>query len=191
MSTPVPIALSGATRDFASGAAARDDCRDAFEEIVRNHGAALFALAARLTASRNDAEDLAQEALLRAWRSIHRFRGEADVRTWLYRIVVNAHRSMWKRPSLALMTDDIPQPGRGPVEAASRRDLLSRVLRAIDALPKRQRQSILLRVRGGLSIAEIAAVMTIGRGAVKSHLVHARRKLFRRFGAEIGEWGIA
>ena len=135
MGTPLPIILPGPARELTDRASvAREECRADFDTLVREHGAALYALAARMTAVRSDAEDLAQETLYRAWRSIHRFRRDAGVRTWLYRILQNTHRTMWRRPSLALLPAELAHEGGDPEAVASRRDLLSRVLHAIDRL---------------------------------------------------------
>jgi RNA polymerase sigma-70 factor (ECF subfamily) len=191
MNPPVELALRLEPRAVApSDRASAGEERAVFARLVREHGRALFALASRLAARPSDAEDLYQDALLRAWRGLPGFRGDGSARTWLFRILVNAWRSA--RPRLVPASLDREPAGAesaDPLRATSRRDLVARVLAAVDELPRRQRETLLLRARGGLGYDEIAAVMGIRRGAVKSHLVLARRKLLARFGAEIGDLG--
>lgn len=162
-----------------------DEERMRFSRAVLDHGDALFALAVRLAPSRSDAEDLFQEALLRAWRGLPKFRGDAKLSTWLYRILLNVWRKRRPRLAEAAADADTANPRADPARTAARRETVARVLEAVDDLPRRQREALLLRARGGLGYAEIAAAMGIRRGAVKSHLVLARRKLLARFGDEI------
>ena len=184
MSTPAAFSFEIPARSLG-GEAHRED-REEFERLVAGHSAAIYRLALRITGSPADAEDLVQETFLRAWRGIRRFRGEARFRTWLTRILLNANAN--RRRSLARPAPPEPPPGPNgdPAEATARRDLLGRVLDAVHSLPRRQRETILLRARAGLSVAEVAEVLGIGKGVVKVHLSRARRKLVRRFGSEIG-----
>jgi RNA polymerase sigma-70 factor (ECF subfamily) len=191
MSRPIEIALDMSAPETLPLETARQ-VRAEFQRLVREHAPALFRLAIRLGARRDDAEDLVQETFLRAWRGIDRFRGEADVRTWLYRILMNASRDRRRRkPFLRLPANGRAGPGVDPADDAARRDLLARVMAAVSCLPRRQQETLLLRVRGGLSYREIADVLGIREGVVKLHLVRARKKLLRRFGREAAEWGIA
>jgi RNA polymerase sigma-70 factor (ECF subfamily) len=165
--------------------------RQVFADLVRRHAAGLLGLATRLTADRAEAEDLVQETFLKAWRGIARFRRESKVRTWLTRILINtAHDERRKRRPAARFIPDRPGPGAHPADGMARRDLLHRVLDAVSGLPRRQRETLVLRARGGLSHKEIADILGIRPGVVKLHLVHARKSLFRRFGREVSEWGI-
>lgn len=194
MTAPTDMAL-----ELALGRASREGCsadvryreqRAAFQRLVREHLVVLHGLARRLGPEPADAEDLVQETLLRAWRSLRRFRSESDPRTWLYRILVNASRDRWRRQAKALRRASPPRSARDPEGRAIERDAVARVLAAVDTLPRRQRECLLLRVRAGLTHREIAALLSIQEGVVKLHLVHARKKLRRRFGAEVREWGI-
>ena len=168
------------------GGEARREERAEFERLVTCHSASIYRLALRLTESPADAEDLVQETFLRAWRGIRRFRGESRYRTWLVRILLNAAANRRRALGRAAPPEPPPGPNGDPAEATVRRELLRRVLDAVQALPRRQRETILLRARGGLSLDEIAEVLGIGKGVVKVHLHRARRKLLRRFGPEIG-----
>lgn len=164
--------------------------RDAFERLVAEHSDAVWRLALRLAPNRIDAEDLYQEAFLRAWRGIGRFRGEARFGTWITRILVNIAVDRIRRAPPPPAAPPAPR-AVDPADGLACRDLLGRVLSAVAELPRRQRESLLLRARGGLSVAEIARTMKIRPAAVKSHLVAARKKLVAKFGREAAEWGLA
>lgn len=139
--------------------------------------------AARLLGDRAEAEDVAQEAMLRLWRMAPGWRaGEAQVSTWLYRVVTNLctdrQRRRIRRAATAL--DDAPDvadaaPG---VEAAMiEGDRMAALDAALDALPERQRQAVVLRHLEGLSNPEIAAIMEIGVEAVESLTARGKRAL--------------
>lgn len=139
--------------------------------------------AARLLGDRAEAEDVAQEALLRLWRMAPGWRtGEAQVSTWLYRVVTNLctdrQRRRIRRAATAL--DDAPDvadaaPGveAGMIET----DRMAALDAALDALPERQRQAVVLRHLEGLSNPEIAAIMEIGVEAVESLTARGKRAL--------------
>lgn len=186
----IDLTLDRTSQEGASGHVGRDERRVAFQRLVREHLVALHGLARRLGPSAADAEDLVQETLLRAWRGERRFRKEADPRTWLYRILVNASRDRWRRSLRQLRRERVPRPVEDPAGLAIQRDAVSRVLAAVGRLPRRQRECLLLRVRAGMSHREIGDLLGIQPGVVKLHLVHARKTLHRRFGAEVREWGI-
>lgn len=187
MSAPAEIAILAV--ESAAGEASCPE-REAFAGIVREHAVSIFRMASRLVADPADAEDLVQETFLRAWRGIRRFRGEAKVRTWLTRILLNAARDRARRRRPASLSHETPAPGEDHgAHGAARRDLLARVLAAIHVLPRRQRETLLLRARAGLSYAEIAELLGIRPGVVKVHLVRARRKLRKKFGHEIVDAG--
>jgi RNA polymerase sigma-70 factor (ECF subfamily) len=178
-----PIAM---TRSAEFPIAARSDLSEAFSLIARRHTADVYRLAFRMTGSAPDADDLVQETFLRAWRGLPGFRGESAVRTWLIRILLNAageRRRRRKLQQLSVESRDRRIPD--PADDLARRDLVGRVLAAVHSLPRRQREAMLLRARGGLSYREIAEVMAIRPEVVKLHLVAARKKLGRKFGKEI------
>ena len=182
------IALAGEPREGTASDVDLTERRAIFSRLVREHAAVLYGLAYRLAPSPDptEAEDLVQEALLRAWRAFGGFRREADLRTWLYRILVNVSHD--RRRSLARLFRRRPAPRPPPPDPAERmegREVVERVLDAGTHLSRRQRECLLLRVRGNLSYREIAEVLRIREGVVKLHLVHARRKLLDRFGEEV------
>ncbi len=183
----VPMASPPPPRTLAAGS---DEDRRVFARLVREHAGVLPALARRLAGDAAEAEDLVQETYLRAWRGLPRFRAEARFRTWLCRILLNVARDHHRRRPPVPGAGAPAREGPDPAEGLARRDLLRRVLSAVDALPPRQREALLLRVQGGLSYREIAKVLGIRRGVVREHLVRARKKLLARFAKEVAEWGI-
>ncbi len=160
--------------------------RVAFARLVREYAATLHGVALRLVERPTDAEDAVQETFLRAWRALDQFRREAEPRTWLFRILLNACHD--RRRRRLLRRRERPAERAEPTDPAgrtSRRELVDRVFDAVDVLPRRQRECLLLRVRAGLGYEEIALLLDIGVGSVKTHLVQGRRSLVRRFGKEL------
>jgi RNA polymerase sigma-70 factor, ECF subfamily len=189
MSAPIEFAFGLKSRRLAEVVEiAREGDRAAFDQLVREMGPAAWGLAIRLTGRRADAEDLVQEAFLKAFRHIGRLREDQSFRGWLFRILLNTWRDQRRRKEPCLTAPTEVGAGEDAALTLARRDLLRRVLLRIDALPRRQREALLLRVRGGLTYREAALTMGIRKGAVKAHLVQARRKLLRRFGKEIEGW---
>jgi len=156
----------------------------AFEALVMTHAQFVHNLALRVVGNPQDAEDLAQEAFLRAWRALPGFRAEAKFSTWLYRIVTNLCYNHLPRLKKQLAELD---PDEDALQLADERQstetgLLSRELEqvlhnAVDALPESQRLLITLRHTQGLSYTEIAEITGQPLGTVKTGLFRARRAL--------------
>lgn len=151
--------------------------------LTARHLGRVYGFAARLLGDRAEAEDVAQEAMLRLWRAAGVWRaGEAQLSSWLYRVTVNLctdrQRSRARRRTEAL--DDVAEPAddRADTEAA----LLSReradaLQAALATLPDRQRQAVVLRHIEGLSNPEIAAILEVGVEAVESLTARGKRAL--------------
>jgi RNA polymerase sigma-70 factor, ECF subfamily len=164
--------------------AAQQGDRSAFDELVRQTYVDTFTLACRLTGNEEDARDVAQDAYLRAWRGIGRFRGEAQFSTWMYRITANAastytHRRKRQRTEpleeyMAPLEDRIESL---PAPAAESAEALERLSSAIGTLPAKLRHVIVLKDVYGLSHEDIAAELDISVAAAKVRLHRARRKL--------------
>lgn len=153
----------------------------AFEELVRRHADRLYAVVRRLVDSAHDADDVTQEAFLRAWRGIGRFKGDAAFSTWLYRIGVNeAHRRRERHPSPLRETSfdeqaaEPREPRPGPAGEAEHNALRTALERAIAQLHPDLRAPLVLRDIEGLTTAEASAVMELGETAFKSRLHRAR-----------------
>lgn len=160
----------------------KDGDREAFEELVRRHADRLYAVVVRFVADGDEAQEVTQEAFLRAWRSIGRFRGQSQFFTWLYRIGINeAKRRAGRRPPAELFAslDDDPVPeapdwSEAPQLRLEQSDLRDVLERAIRKLPMRYRAAVILRDVEGLSTREAAEVMELGEAAFKSRLHRAR-----------------
>lgn len=155
--------------------------RDAFEELVRRHAERLYAVVLRFVADGDEAQEVTQEAFLRAWRSIPRFEGRSAFFTWLYRIGINeAKRRAGRRPPVPVVSlEDEPVPeapdwSMAPETRAGQRDLRAVLERAIRSLPVEYRATVILRDVEGLSTKEAAEVMDLGEAAFKSRLHRAR-----------------
>ncbi len=165
-------------------AAAQDGDREAFDELVRRTYVDTFTLARRLTGNEEDARDVAQEAYLRAWRGIGKFRGDAQFSTWLYRITANASNNYMRRQrrhrSMPLDEFNDPPELRGetqPEAMAEASELFDRVSAAIDELPEKLRQVVVLRDVYGMTHESIGEELAISVAAAKVRLHRARRKL--------------
>ncbi|WP_420434479.1 RNA polymerase sigma factor [Candidatus Poriferisocius sp.] len=164
--------------------AARRGDRDAFNELVRSTYRDTFALAYRLTGNRDDAGDVVQDAYVRAYRAIRRFRGDSSFSTWMYRITSNCastHLSRRTRQRTEELSSDAPivdlRPEQDPSLRAEAAVLRHNIDRAVRSLPERLRQVVVLRDLHDLSHNEIAAELGITTSAAKVRLHRARQRL--------------
>ena len=165
-------------------AAAKDGDHEAFEELVRVTYAETYTLALRLTGDEEDARDVVQEAYLRAFRGLKRFRGDAQFSTWMYRITANAaatHLGRRARHRHVVLEDDAPiadpRPDHDPSARSDAADLRDRLADALRDLPPRLRAVVVLRDIYDLPHEAIAAELGISESAAKVRLHRARRKL--------------
>jgi RNA polymerase sigma factor (sigma-70 family) len=161
-------------RRFASGDAA------AARDLTLRLAPMVLAHAMRLLGDRAEAEDVTQEALLRLWRIAPDWRpGEAKVSTWLYRVTANlATDRLRRRRGVAL--DSVPEPedtAPGPVAGLQDQARVAALQQALDRLPDRQRQAVVLRHIEGVGNPEIAAIMEISAEAVESLIARGKRAL--------------
>ena len=160
-----------------------DDDQHAFGELVKRHQSAVRGLLRQLT--RTDvalADDLAQETLLRAYKNIRSFRGEARFSTWLYRIAYNCFREdARRRKELVGIDEEQWQAERDPhtVDPGLRHDLMQ----ALNLLPLHERTAVVLCCQNGLSHDEAARVLDIPLGTVKTNILRGREKLKRTLAA--------
>lgn len=157
---------------------------DAFSVLVRRHQDRLWAVALRTTGNPEEAADAVQEAMVKAFRSAAKFRGDSAVTTWLHRIVVNACLDLLRkkkaRPAVPLEEDDHvgaladERPVSDPaVQQAQQMDVLA----ALQELPEDQRAAVVLVDMEGYSIAEVATILDCAPGTVKSRCSRARERL--------------
>ena len=156
-----------------------DDDQHAFGELVRRHQSSVRGLLRQLTrADTALADDLAQEAFVRAYRNIRSFRGEARFSTWLYRIAYNCFREHARRRKEFVGIDEEQlQSEHDPhiVDPGLRHDLMH----ALSLLPLHERTAVLLCCQNGLSHDEAARVLDIPLGTVKTNVLRGREKLKR------------
>jgi RNA polymerase sigma-70 factor (ECF subfamily) len=160
---------------------------EAFNELVKRYQGMTYNVAYRILGNECDAADATQDAFLSAYRAIRRFRG-GSFKAWLMRIVANASydclRRAKRRPTVSLDSGEevdwhecLPDPGELPEGWAERRDLGRRVQRALATLPPRQRVVVVLSDLQGLQYAEIAHILRVPLGTVRSRLSRGRRTL--------------
>ena len=171
----------------------------AFETLVNERSGEIYGLLYRLTENGEEARDLTQETFLRAFQSIVHFRGESDLRTWIYRIAINQARNRWRwwrrrrrdvtvsidapdangRP-LGLITSlkavNVPDPEQNAI--ANERERALR--KALSGLRRVYREAVILRDIEGLAYEEIATALDISVGTVKSRLARGRQELRRK-----------
>ena len=171
----------------------------AFETLVNERSGEIYGLLYRLTENAEEARDLTQETFLRAFQSINHFRGESDVRTWIYRIAINQARNRWRwwrrRRRDATVSLDAPEIGGGRLGLIStlksttvkdpEQDTLANereraLKKALSSLRRVYREAVVLRDIEGFAYEEIAATLQISVGTVKSRLARGRQELRRK-----------
>ena len=162
---------------------------DAFEQLVVRYQKNIYNLTLRMSGNPEDAYDLAQEAFLRAWRSLSSFQFEASFSTWLYRLATNLCIDFLRRQRrgktipLQFEEDDeaqelpLPDPKPGPEEQAILTEDRQAMTDALSALEPAYRMALTMRVIDGLSYQEIAAALEVREGTVKSRIARAREKM--------------
>ena len=160
--------------------------RRAFEALVRRYRKRIFALALHITGSASEADDIAQEVFLKAYRALPEFEGRSQFFTWVYRMTVNRSLNSRRdrarrgedtiddpRIELAVAVDARNDPGR----AAELRQTYARLLRALDSLPADMRTTVILVSLQGLSHGEAGVVQKVSEGTIAWRMHEARRRL--------------
>jgi len=165
---------------------------EAFDRLVDKYASWVYQIAFRMTSNREDADDIAQEAFIRAFSAIGKFKQQSAFSTWLYRIAVNVCQDELKRrkrapqPMSTLQADDDSEDltdqiaadqSSDPAEIVEAKERQRAVQQAIDSLPEHHRIVIILRDLQGLSYEEIAQVLGGRVGTVKSRINRARLAL--------------
>ena len=167
-----------------------DGDTDAFEWIVTEYQRNVYNLALRMVRNSEDAQDMAQEAFIKAYSSLSGFRGDSRFSVWLYRIVSNVCldflRKQGKNQTVSLTADeddgddaqlDIADSSASPETLLERKMTREAVARGLDTLSPDMRQILLLREMQGLSYDEIGQTLGLEAGTVKSRIFRARKKL--------------
>ncbi|GAA3733064.1 RNA polymerase sigma factor SigM [Salinactinospora qingdaonensis] len=157
----------------------------AFGELVRRHRERMWAVAIRVLGDPEEAADALQDAFVSAFRGAHRFRGDAMVSTWLHRIVINACHDRMRRKMVrpATPTDDANldilsnERAKGASDPTSRSDAAIDVHAALAQLPEEQRIALVLVDMVGYRVDEVAVILEIAPGTVKSRCARGRARL--------------
>ena len=163
-------------------ARARRGDADAFEQLVVAYREQVFRLALRMCGSEADADEVAQEAFLSAWKALPNFRGESQFSTWLYQLTTHAAIDLMRREKRQIAADDITEvsaadPAPSPQQQAEQSEQREIVRDAILQLAPEQREVVVLRFMEELSYEEIGAVLKLPSGTVKSRLNRAKAQL--------------
>jgi len=158
--------------------------RHAFDLLVLKYQTRLFSLVSRLVSNQSDAMDVLQDTFVKAYRSLHTFRGESAFYTWLYRIAVNTaknHLAARSKESRDVSVDDegtselsVMQDLATPDQEAGAEELQSAILESIERLPEDLKHALTLRELEGMSYDEIAVAMNCPIGTVRSRIFRAR-----------------
>ena len=163
---------------------------NAFEKLVLEYEKSVYAITQRMTGNAEDAADMTQETFIKAYNSLSSFRGDSKFSVWLYRIATNVCldflRSRSRKPTVSLSVEDddgeeveldIADESQSPERLLERGLTRDAVRRGLNALSPEYRQILLLREIQGLSYEEIADVLTLEVGTVKSRIFRARKRL--------------
>lgn len=170
---------------------------EAFDTLITRYSGDIFSVLYRITEDPEEARDLTQETFLSALKAIKSFRGEAELKTWLFRIALNHSRNRfrwWKRrrrndtvsldkplgDGTATVSDTIADDGETPEQAMLRSERRERLMKALGALPEIFRETIVLCDIEGLGYEETARTLNINIGTVKSRLARGREMLRKR-----------
>jgi RNA polymerase sigma-70 factor (ECF subfamily) len=191
----VPPAFSLTDSEFVDRL--RNGDPEAFDTLITRYSGDIYSLLYRMTEDGEEAKDLTQETFLSALKAIKMFRGEAELKTWLFRIAINQFRNRfrwWKRrkrsetmsldkpigEGTATVADTIADTGESPEQAVLRHEKRDRLMKAVAALPEIFRETIVLCDIEGLGYEETARTLEINIGTVKSRLARGREQLRKR-----------
>jgi RNA polymerase sigma-70 factor (ECF subfamily) len=162
---------------------------DAFETLIQSHQKKVYNIALRMTKNPEDAQELSQDAFVRAFIAIKKFRGDSSFATWLYRITMNVctdflrkrnkasvisiEQSVYESQQTMQLADNEP----GPDEISEKNQLKKLVKEAMDLLPPEHRQVLILRDLLDMTYKDIANTLSINEGTIKSRINRARENL--------------
>jgi RNA polymerase sigma-70 factor (ECF subfamily) len=181
---PLPLTVGGGVSARAAGPREDDReaiqaCqrgeREAFDRLVERYQRDVYRLCFRYVNNHHDANDMAQEVFLKAYRAIGKFRGDSAFSTWLYRIAVNTclnFRAARRLPAEEL-SEHLADGGAPVVDRMERDERSQRVREAVARLPEKQRATLILKVYHELTHEEVAGILGSSVGTVKANLFHA------------------
>jgi RNA polymerase sigma-70 factor, ECF subfamily len=167
--------------------------RTAFEDLVNKYHGSIYNLALRLTDDKEDARDITQETFLKVYKNIKKFRGESELRTWIYRITVNQAanqqrwwRRRWRERTISIdarandetpLSQSLPANGQSPEQIALASEQRRLIKLALGQVKFDFRVAVILRDIEGLSYEEIAETLEVSVGTVKSRIARGREEL--------------
>ncbi len=161
----------------------RNGNRRAFTELMRRYQQRVYWSARRIVGSHEEADDVVQEAFIKAYVSLGEFRGDSSFFTWLYRIAINLSlNAVRKRQVISYLRESeiinrLLPSGDDPSQALEEKELNSRLEEAVRALPERQKAVFVLRYFDGMPYEEISGILKTSVGGLKANYFHALRKV--------------
>ena len=179
--------MTEAATPTSTSTAAWSDAR--FEAIYREHAQAIFYLALRFLGNSSQAEDATHDVFIKAFRNLKDFRGDSNIRTWLYRITVNHCRNLnqaWQQRAIFNNTDDevwerVGRESENPLRVLETKELGHRIQKALDELPEEYRLLLLLVADEKLSYDEVGELTDQSSDAVRGKLHRARKAFAHHF----------
>jgi RNA polymerase sigma-70 factor (ECF subfamily) len=158
--------------------------RAAFDRLVERHQREIYRLCFRYVNNHEDANDLAQDSFVKAYKAIGRFRGDSAFSTWLYRIAVNTCLNFRSARRIAQeeLSETLADPGAPVVQTMQEREQSEQVREAVARLPEKQRATLILKVYHDLTHEEVAGILGSSVGTVKANLFHAVGNLRKMLG---------
>ena len=164
--------------------------KEAFRYLVEAYQAFAFAVSYRFVGNDDDAEDIVQEAFIRLWKSLPRYRQEIKITTWLYRIIANlcldflkSRRGKQRKNQVDISVSHSVQDPDTPEKKLHRQELMEAVWRAAEALTPKQRAVFILRDLEELPVEEVCSILSMSPGNIKSNLYYARLKVSEKLKA--------
>jgi RNA polymerase sigma factor (sigma-70 family) len=175
------------------------DEHERFAALVNEHQAMVFHTLARLVGRRDRLEDLSQEVFLRLWRGLAHFRGEANLRTYLYRIIVNVAQEEWKRRRREQVDvslsdpgtrweDRLTMPGPSVTDLLTEQGLKTEVETALLTLSETERAALVLFHQEECTYQEVARILGLPLNTVRTHLHRGRERLRTAVRNKLREW---
>jgi RNA polymerase sigma-70 factor (ECF subfamily) len=163
--------------------------REAFDQLMERYQRDVYRLCYRYVNNHEDANDMAQEVFIKAYRALGRFRGESSFSTWLYRIAVNTCLNFRasRRPAGEELPEGLADAAATVGERLEKDEQARQVREAVRRLPEKQRATLILKIYHDLTHQEVAHILGSTVGTVKANLFHALGNLRRMMAAEGGE----